>query len=114
MADRTERRGRQLYPGEFQREAVALANSAGMNVAADRLSVPCATVRNWTRWRRKMPPAADSRAQLDVPTPSARSASCKSRTRGCAENSQASSSTTTFSERQRRISRGSRGEIRLD
>lgn len=51
MADRTERRGRRLYPEEFQREAVALADSVGINTAADRLGVPRATVGNWT-WAR--------------------------------------------------------------
>lgn len=54
MADRTDRRGRRLYPEEFQREAVALADSVGINVAADRLGVPRATVGNWTRRRRKV------------------------------------------------------------
>ena len=69
MADRTERRGRRLYPEEFQREAVALADSVGINVAADRLGVPRATVGNWTRRRRKVPLTADAQGQQGVATP---------------------------------------------
>ena len=63
MAERTERRGRRLYPEEFQREAVALADSVGINIAADRLGVPRATVGNWTRRRRKVPLTADAQHQ---------------------------------------------------
>lgn len=50
MADRQQRR---QYPPEFQLEAVRLADSIGLNVAADRLGVPRATIGNWTRRRRK-------------------------------------------------------------
>lgn len=57
MADETHRndRGaRRQYPQEFQLEAVRLADSIGVNAAAERLGVPRATMSNWARRRRKV------------------------------------------------------------
>ena len=45
---------RRQYTDEFQLEAVRLADSVGLNAAADRLGVPRATVGNWARRRRKV------------------------------------------------------------
>ena len=59
MADRQQRR---QYPPEFQLEAVRLADSIGLNAAADRLGVPRATVGNWARRRRKAGYALDGQA----------------------------------------------------
>ena len=74
MADTKSRR---QYPAEFQLEPVRLADSIGLNAAADRLGVPRATIGNWARRRRKVTyplqgqPAA---AVADVGAPLKRSA----------------------------------------
>lgn len=47
-------RSRRQYPAEFQLEAVRLADSIGLNAAADRLGVPRATIGNWARRRRRV------------------------------------------------------------
>jgi len=63
MADETDlsdRRTRRQYPQEFQLEAVRLADSIGVNAAAQRLGVPRATMSNWARRRRKVAHAAQS------------------------------------------------------
>lgn len=54
MAGKTQRSKRRQYPAEFQLEAVRLADSIGINAAADRLGVPRATLGNWARRRRKV------------------------------------------------------------
>ena len=53
MANKAKTINRRQYPAEFQAEAVRLADSIGINAAADRLEVPRATVGNWARRRRK-------------------------------------------------------------
>ena len=54
MGESKQRVERRQYTDEFQLEAVRLADSVGLNAAADRLGVPRATVGNWTRRRRKV------------------------------------------------------------
>ena len=54
MAESKTKVERRLYTGEFQPEAMRLADSVGLNAAADRLGVPRATVGNWARRRRKV------------------------------------------------------------
>lgn len=69
MADEThrnDRRSRRQYPQEFQLEAVRLADSIGVNAAAERLGMPRATMSNWARRRRKVAYTAHS-AVTDTP-----------------------------------------------
>ena len=54
MAESKRKVERRQYTEEFQLEAVRLADSVGLNAAADRLGVPRATVGNWARRRRKV------------------------------------------------------------
>ena len=54
MAESKGKVERRQYTDEFQMEAVRLADSVGLNAAADRLGVPRATVGNWARRRRKV------------------------------------------------------------
>ena len=82
MAGKTQRLKRRQYPAEFQLEAVRLADSIGINAAADRLGVPRATVGNWARRRRKV----DSTAQAGNPgTPGARANEAPTVKRSAAE-----------------------------
>ncbi len=60
VTDRNDRRTRRQYPQEFQLEAVRLADSIGVNAAAQRLGVPRATMSNWARRRRKVTYSAQS------------------------------------------------------
>ena len=68
-----EKRVRRTYPPEFEVEAVRLADSIGINDAAERLGVPRATIGNWARRRRRVPlPGAGERAPGGVASTAAR------------------------------------------
>lgn len=68
MGQGKEKVGRRQYTEEFQLEAVRLADSVGLNAAADRLGVPRATVGNWARRRRKVGyPAGGAATAVIVP-----------------------------------------------
>lgn len=68
MRQSKEKVGRRQYTEEFQLEAVRLADSVGLNAAADRLGVPRATVGNWARQRRKVGyPAGGAVTAVAVP-----------------------------------------------
>ena len=54
MAESKRKVERRQYTDEFQLEAVRLADSVGLNAAAERLGVPRATVGNWARRRREV------------------------------------------------------------
>jgi transposase len=54
MTESKRKIGRRQYTEEFELEAVRLADSVGINAAADRLGVPRATVGNWARRRRRV------------------------------------------------------------
>ena len=69
MAKSKQRVSRRQYTDEFQFEAVRLADSVGLNVAADRLGVPRATVGNWARRRRKVGYPPDRTAMVTAPGP---------------------------------------------
>ena len=71
MADERQRR---QYPAEFQLEAVRLADSIGLNAAADRLGVPRATLGNWARRRRKVAYSLEGRQAADAGAAPKRSA----------------------------------------
>ena len=69
MAENKGKVERRQYTDEFQLEAVRLADSVGLNAAADRLGVPRATVGNWARRRRKVghPPDGTATAATALP-----------------------------------------------
>ena len=66
-----EQDGRKQGEGRAPLEAVRLADSVGLNAAADRLGVPRATVGNWARRRRKVGHPSDATIKTAVAPPSA-------------------------------------------
>ncbi len=57
---------RRQYTEEFELEAVRLADSVGINAAADRLGIPRATVGNWARRRRRVALPVNDKATTAV------------------------------------------------
>jgi transposase len=60
MSKDSKQISRRRYPGEFQAEAVRLADAVGVAEAAKRLGLPHPTLDNWTKRRRKAAPPANS------------------------------------------------------
>ena len=71
MAESRGKVERRQYTEEFQLEAVRLADSVGLNAAADRLGVPRATVGNWARRRRKLEHPSDGTTKTAIAPPGA-------------------------------------------
>lgn len=100
------------YTDEFKIEAVRLAESAGGNQTAKRLGIPDSSLWNWIRLSRAGKLSAGGASAVAVKRPQSELEAENARLRR--ELANAKLDLEIVKKKQRRISRGNRGEVRLD